>query len=285
MRRPVADRHVARASPSKAALRRQADELGLGDRRVALDRLEQPASGSASWSSTLHETCATPPRAASVRPIARRPGSPSAPPSRMARAIAPRVVGGRRRAELEVEGDQRRARGDERPRRRSGACARGRSRAAGRRPSAARGRRRRRGAARRACARRRARRRGRRAGRARRGRRRARAPRRSAAPRCSARRGRRPARRRARRRAGAGPAWRREVDALDRLARAARRAPRAAVPGSPASVKTARWWSGSAWRSSTRAPPAANAAPMASSDRGVAALGDVGDGEEHAQST
>ena len=95
-------------------LRRQADELGLGDGRVALDRLEQRAPArSASWSSTLHETWATPPRAASVRPMARRPGSPSGPPSRMARAMRLRVGAGRRRAELEVEGDERRAGGDE----------------------------------------------------------------------------------------------------------------------------------------------------------------------------
>ena len=70
---------------------RQADELGLGHRRVALDRLEQRArAASASWSSTLQETWATSPRAARVSPMARRPGSPSAPPSRMARAMRAR---------------------------------------------------------------------------------------------------------------------------------------------------------------------------------------------------
>ena len=36
-------------------------------------------------------------------------------------------------------------------------------------------------------------------------------------------------------------------------------------PGSPASVKTLRWWCGSLWTSSRRAPPVTNAAPIASS--------------------
>jgi hypothetical protein len=36
------------------------------------------------------------------------------------------------------------------------------------------------------------------------------------------------------------------------------------VPGSPASVKTLRWWSASVWTSSSRAPPLTKAAPIAS---------------------
>ena len=59
------------------------------------------------------------------RPSARTPGRPSAPPSRTRAAIAraSASVGGRR--ELEVEGHQRRARGDERGAARSGAARRG----------------------------------------------------------------------------------------------------------------------------------------------------------------
>ena len=45
------------------------------------------ASGKRRWSSTLVDTCATP-RASSQSPIARRPGRPSGPPSRIAAAIA-----------------------------------------------------------------------------------------------------------------------------------------------------------------------------------------------------
>ena len=71
------------------------------------------ARGSASWSSTLHETCATSPRAERVSPIARRPGSPSAPLSRMARAMRRASSAVAVCAQLEVEGHQRRARGDE----------------------------------------------------------------------------------------------------------------------------------------------------------------------------
>ena len=40
----------------------------------------------------------------------------------------------------------------------------------------------------------------------------------------------------------------------------------ASRPGAPASVNTERWWSGSEWTSSTRAPARANAAPIASID-------------------
>src|SRR5919199_6464709 len=46
------------------------------------------ASGTARWSSTFIETWATPPRAARLRPIARRPGRPSRPLSRIRAAIA-----------------------------------------------------------------------------------------------------------------------------------------------------------------------------------------------------
>ena len=46
---------------------------------------------------------------------------------------------------------------------------------------------------------------------------------------------------------------------------ASRGAACASVPGSPARVNTARWWSGSSWRSSRRAPPVVNAAPIACS--------------------
>ena len=195
----------ARASPRRrrAAPGRRARPRAT--RRVALDGLEQRArSGSASWSSTLQETCATSPRAASVSPMARRPGSPCSPPSRMARAmrrasssvaVGPssrlKATSGGRAATSTAPAVGCSARGAEVGRR-------------GRRPCAARARRPRRGAARRACARRPGRRRGRRAGRARRARRRARAPRRArrrAARAC----GRRRARRRSRRRAGAAP--------------------------------------------------------------------------------
>ena len=71
------------------------------------------ASASASWSSTLHETCATPPRAARVRPMARRPGRPRRAALADGARDRLRVGAGRLRAELEVEGHQRRAGGDE----------------------------------------------------------------------------------------------------------------------------------------------------------------------------
>src|SRR4051812_15737705 len=47
-------------------------------------------------------------------------------------------------------------------------------------------------------------------------------------------------------------------------ARAAATTARCSSRGSPASVKTARWWSGSAWTSSTLPPAPAKAAPIAS---------------------
>ena len=251
--------------PSKAAAGARPTSSASATRRVALDRREQRARAAAPRGP---RRCRRPARRRRARRASGRwragPAAPRSPPSRMARAIAPRVVAGRRRAELEVEGDERRARGDE-------DGARGRVHARGAEVGRAGRRRIRCGEARGAAAAQlgarapvgQQRRRGRRAGRARRGRRRARAPRRTAAPRCSAR-----AEDDGRDVEGADvrvqPVVAREVDALDRLARAARRAPACSVPGAAASVNTARLWSGSAWRSSTRAPPAAKAAPMAS---------------------
>ena len=209
----------SRTSPGPAVEGRgrgEAHELGLGDGRVALHGGQQRASGSARWSSTLHETWATPPRAASVRPIARRPGRPSRPtraPPRRSRGASGRPAGAR---ELEVEGHQRRAGRHER--------------GAGGRVQRARPEVRRRRALRQAvaaagaqlrprAAARRGRRRGTPAARARpRGGRRGRAPRRTRRPR-SPRRDARPARRPARRRADAGRAFP-QVDARDRLPRA-----------------------------------------------------------------
>ena len=271
--------------PSKAACGARPTSSASRDRRVALDGLEQRAPAAAPRgprrcrrparrrrarraSARSRAGPAAPPRRPRGwrrRSAARRLRSPSAPSSRLkatsggraATSTAPAV--GCRCARAEV----------------------GRQPA---RPCAARAPARRRGAARRACARRPARRRGRRAGRARRARRRARAPRRAR------RRAARPCEVDDRRDVDRAdvrvqPGVARDVDALDRLARRRPRAPACSVPGSPASVNTARWWSGSAWRSSRRAPPAAKAAPMRVERRGVAALGDVGDGEQHAQST
>ena len=162
------------------------------------------------------------------------------------------VVERRGRRELEVEGDQRRAGGDERrPRRRvDGARAEvGRELAGGDargQPSRAR-----RGAAPRGCARRPARRRGRPGCRRRRS-----PPPRAGPPRrpppARPRPGTRRARRRGRRRAGAA---RRGGAGRSRRARPRRprRAPRRSVPGSPARRKTARWWSASSERCRTAA--------------------------------
>ncbi len=89
------------------------------------------ASGTSNGRSTFIETCATPRRRART-PIARTPGSPSAPPSRISAAIRARVGDGRGRGELQVERDQRRARARRASPRRSGAGAAGRSRDAAR---------------------------------------------------------------------------------------------------------------------------------------------------------
>ena len=72
------------------------------------------------------------------------------------------------------------------------------------------------------------------------------------------------ARRRRRRRAG-GCRARPRGRCAAAPPRSPRRAPRASRPGGPARVKTERWWSTSAWTSSTRAPAPVNAAPMAAS--------------------
>ena len=93
------------------------------------------------------------------------------------------------------------------------------------------------------------------------------------------RRGGRPARRRARRRAGACPSCARQVDARDRLARALEQR-LGSAPGSPASVTTRAVVVGVGVDVEQPAPPAAKASPIASIARGVAALGDVGDGEQ-----
>ena len=64
-----------------------------------------------------------------------------------------------------------------------------------------------------------------------------------------------------------------------------RAAPAPASPGSPASVKTQRLWSGSEWTSSSSAPPRARERVADRVDRRVVApLGDVGDGEQHGRS-
>ena len=84
--RPVAHRDVvgepvegrARA-PGRRARPRGLAHAGRSPRR-------RPPAGPARWSSTLMETCATPPRAASSRPIARTPAGPPRRP----RGCAPR---------------------------------------------------------------------------------------------------------------------------------------------------------------------------------------------------
>ena len=132
MLRPVADRH-ALGPALEGGVRRQADELGLGHGRVALDRLEQrrqrqrlvvlDVARDLGDAAARGERQAD--RAQARQPLPRRP--------RGWRGDRPRVVVGRRRAELEVEGDERRARGDE-DRARGRVHARGAE--VGRRPSA-----------------------------------------------------------------------------------------------------------------------------------------------------
>ena len=189
--------------------------------------------------------------AASHRPIARTPGSPSAPPSRISAAIAcasSSVAGG---GELDVEGDQRRARGDQH---RAGGRVQARRAEVGRQLAGCDPLGESCGPPRRSSARVRppaelavqehrqlelARRAGRRAPAPRRRRRRGRR-----------RRGRRSARRRARRRAGGRPRARRRRSRSTAIARAGERRRSPASPGAPASVNTLRWWSGSVWTSS-----------------------------------
>ena len=74
------------------------------------------------------------------------------------------------------------------------------------------------------------------------------------------------------------PSWRSMSIRRDRL-RARRSAPRGpSSPGAPASVNTLRWWSGSEWMSSSRARR--TRAPIAAIASRVASLRDVGDGEQ-----
>ncbi len=94
--------------------RREPDELGLGD-RVAWRAIASTTarSGVARWSSTLVETCAA---SRCVEPQRRSPGRdsrPSGPALADQRGDRLRVLERRRRRELDVERDQRRARGDE----------------------------------------------------------------------------------------------------------------------------------------------------------------------------
>ena len=268
-RRPARARRARRWPPRRA-------------RRTASTTI---ASGSSNGRSTFIDTCATPPRSDDAdRAHAGQPALAALADQRGDRAC---VLDRRGRRELQVEGHQRRPRGDERgargrmhPRRPEvGRAAHARRslrppamRAASRRPRHA------------AAAQLRAGPRGARVG-----------PRelaveedrhlqlladpvgqRRAPPRrprpSPARRGRRSARRRARPRADAGrPAPGRAGRGSSRRSRStATRAPRSSAsarsPGRPASVNTERWWSGSEWTSSRRAPsgvPSANAAPIA----------------------
>ena len=94
-------------------LRRQPDELGARDRQRGgrpprRRRPERLAGGPPRWSRP------GPARAArSHRPIARTPGRPSSPPSRIAAATARASLERRPGRELDVEGDQRRASADQ----------------------------------------------------------------------------------------------------------------------------------------------------------------------------
>ena len=253
---------------------------GQPSKAAAGARPTSSASATGAWRSTASSSarqrraprgprrCTRPGRRRRARRASGRsragPAGPAAPPSRMARAMRPRVVAGRLRAELEVEGDERRARGDE-----DGAGGRvhavaGRSR--GSRPSAIR------------CAR---------PGGAAPAQLGARAPAGQQAVEEDGqaelaegvgqreRLGQRGAalRRRSRKTTGAtsmAPDVRVQArrGGVRSMRSIASRAPVASascsVPGSAASVKTARLWSGSSWRSRTRAPPAAKASPMAS---------------------
>ena len=128
-------RHVLREALQRRA-RGKANQLRARDLRVPAHRLDHPRSGGSSGRSTFIETCATgpgdpahgaaghsivrptapaldaPPRR-SATPIARTPGRPSRPPSRIRLAMRARPPR-RGRGQLEVERDQRLARRDER---------------------------------------------------------------------------------------------------------------------------------------------------------------------------
>ena len=99
--------------PSKAACGRQADELGLGHGRVALDGLEQRRQGQRLVVLDVARDLGH----VAARGEGQADGAQARQPRRAALADGardgPRVVSGRLRAELEVEGDERRAGGDE----------------------------------------------------------------------------------------------------------------------------------------------------------------------------
>ena len=231
-------RPTSSAAATGACARDRRDDVGQRRARAGPRRWSRPAR--------------SPRRPARARAPA-RPGRPSGPPSRMRGGDPPRVVHARGRRQLEVERDQRRARGDERR-----AARRMRARA-GRSPDAALPPRSRSPSASGAAA----------------PQLRARAP---AGERAveehrqvelaaeqvaeHERLGARGAARASASRwttgatssaptCGCTPSCARDVDALP-APRARRRARRAREPpGAPASVNTERWWSGSAWTSST----------------------------------
>ena len=251
----VADRNSV-GPAGERRLGSEADELRLAHRR----RGARTASSSARERDGLVvlDVASTPARRrrAARCPSARTPGRPSSPPSRTSAATrrASSTVAGGASSRLKATSGGRAAT-------RTAPCSRGRARAGrsrARRPSSAPGAPQRRP---RAAARERAVEVDGQAqlaeqvgGEQRLGARRA-APRR--------RRDGRPGRRRARRRAGASrAASRRSTRAMTSLAPASSAG--ASAPGAPASVKTDRWWSASAWTSSSRAPVEANAAPIAS---------------------
>ena len=220
-RRPVAAGQVV-GEPVERGARSEPDELGLGAAaRAARSPRRRPRAATRRWSSTFIETCATPPRCGSSSPIARTPGSPSSPPSRISAAIrrASSSVAGGASSTLKATSGGRAATSTAPARRVRARRAEVRRQLAGR-DAARRARRARRGAARRACGRRRARRRGRPAGPSS-------WPSRSATTSASAH----AAPRRASSRwttgttsiaptCGCEPAWRAQVDPLDRGARA-----------------------------------------------------------------